>query len=97
MEDHSHIHYFLAADVGGTNARFRLVKRSTTDPTYRSVVMEKTFKAADYSKIDEIFMQIMGSVNARINVCTLAIAGPKDGNKVQVTNIPEWGWIGKKH
>jgi len=87
------IHYFIAADVGGTNARFRIVKRSTQDSAYRKVVLEKSFQASDFESIDDIFMNLLGSINARISICTLAIAGPKDGRKVQVTNIPKWGWI----
>lgn len=90
MEDTKSIHYFIAADVGGTNARFRIVKRSTADHTYRDLVLQKVYPVKDYDSIDSIIMNVMGSINAKIKYMTLAIAGPKEGNTIRITNVPSW-------
>jgi glucokinase len=90
MEDVTSIHYFIAADVGGTNARFRVVKRSITDETYRDVVLEKIFPVKDYTNIESIIGSLLGSLNARIEGMTLAVAGSKENNCIKVTNVPSW-------
>jgi glucokinase len=41
MEDTSDKQYIIACDVGGTNSRFRVVQRSTTDESFREVVYEE--------------------------------------------------------
>lgn len=90
MEDTTNIHYFVASDVGGTNARFRVVKRSTSDESYRDVVIEKVFPVKDYDSIEAIIMSLLGSINARIKCMTLAVAGNKENNCIKVTNVPQW-------
>lgn len=90
MENTENIHYFIASDVGGTNARFRVVKRSTSDESYRDVVLEKTFPVKDYDSIEAIIMTLLGSLNARVKGMTLAVAGSKENETIKVTNVPQW-------
>ena len=67
MEEISGLHYLLVVDVGGTNARFRLVERSINDSSCRSVILEKTYKWKDYKRIQDIFTEFLGNVDSTTN------------------------------
>jgi len=88
-----HIHCFIAADVGGTNARFRVVKRSTMDELYREVVLFKVFPVEDYDSIESIIAVLMSILKGKgetPRVITLAIAGVLENNCIECTNVPRW-------
>ena len=67
MDVSESIHYLLVVDLGGTNARFRLVKRSIDDPNYRSLILEKTYRWTNYDKIDDIFTELFDNIDSISN------------------------------
>lgn len=74
--------YALVGDIGGTNARFALVRPG-------SVALEQihTLPCADFANIDEAcraYFDLVG-VNGVDDAC-LALACPVDGDEIQVTN-----------
>jgi glucokinase len=89
MKGTSVIHSIIAADVGGTNARFRVVKRSF-DGSFREVILFKVYPVKEYDSIESILKEVTSSLKEKVEVITLAIAGVKENNCVKCTNVPQW-------
>ncbi|KHJ53408.1 glucokinase [Aureimonas altamirensis] len=76
----------LLADIGGTNARFALLVDAYAEPKLFPVV-----KTADYPNIDHaIQAAVLDKTSVQPNSAVLAIAGPIDGDEIDLTNSP---WI----
>lgn len=76
---------FLLADIGGTNARFALMKDD-------AISEFRSFPTADFSGIGPAMEAYLGSLPSRpvIRHALLAVAGPVAGNRCTMTNSP---WI----
>ncbi|KFB08285.1 glucokinase [Nitratireductor basaltis] len=75
----------LIGDIGGTNARFAIVVDSYAEPREFPVV-----QTADYETIDEaIQTAILDHTNILPRSAVLAVAGPVDGDEIDLTNC-DW-------
>lgn len=90
METTTDQHYVLAFDIGGTNSRYRVVKRSTSDESFREVVHKGYFKNLDHPSIESVLEATFKVITVEVKVCALAIAGANLDRKVKVTNIAHW-------
>ncbi len=76
----------LIGDIGGTNARFAMVVDAYADPKTFQVV-----QTADYPTIDEaIQTAVLDKTSLLPKSMVLAVAGPVDGDEVDLTNCP---WV----
>ena len=73
---------YIVADVGGTNARFGLVRPNGTD-----VYNTETLQVRDFDHISEAFRSFINKQNLTnpVQAC-VALAGPVEGDQVQLTN-----------
>ncbi|UUP17763.1 Glucokinase [Nitratireductor thuwali] len=75
----------LIGDIGGTNARFAIVVDSYAEPREFPVV-----QTADFATIDEaIQTSILDQTNIIPRSAVLAVAGPVDGDEIDLTNC-DW-------
>jgi glucokinase len=75
----------LIGDIGGTNARFAIVVDSYAEPKEFPVV-----QTADYPTIDEAIQSaILDQTNLIPRSAVLAVAGPVDGDEIDLTNC-DW-------
>ncbi len=76
----------LIADIGGTNARVALLLDAFAEPKTFPVV-----KTADYPNIDDaIQATVLDKTSVQPKSAVLAIAGPIDGDEIDLTNSP---WV----
>ncbi|WP_370539019.1 glucokinase [Aureimonas sp. AU22] len=76
----------LVGDIGGTNARFALLVDAFADPKTFPVV-----QTADFPNIDDaIQAAVLDKTSIRPATAVLAIAGPVDGDEIDLTNSP---WV----
>lgn len=75
----------LAADLGGTHARFRL---SRIQNATRETLAEQNYLAADYPTFYDALAAFIGSHATKIDLASLAVAGPVVDHAVQLTNLP---------
>ncbi|MDP3895260.1 MAG: glucokinase [Mesorhizobium sp.] len=76
----------LIGDIGGTNARFAILVDSYAEPKQFPVV-----QTADFATIDEaIQVTILDRTSILPRSAVLAVAGPVDGDEIQLTNCP---WV----
>ncbi|KAA0972651.1 glucokinase [Aureimonas fodinaquatilis] len=76
----------LIADIGGTNARFALLLDAYADPKTFPVV-----QTADFANIDDaIQAAVLDKTSIQPKSAVLAIAGPVDGDEIDLTNSP---WV----
>ncbi len=76
----------LIGDIGGTNARFAILIDSYAEPKQFPIVA-----TADFATIDEaIQTQILDRTSVQPKSAVLAIAGPIDGDEINLTNCP---WV----
>lgn len=75
----------LLGDIGGTNARFSILANATGEATpFVSV------KTADYPTIDEAIRQVvLDGSDLKPRAAILAVAGPIDGDEIDLTNC-DW-------
>ncbi|MFQ5347427.1 MAG: glucokinase [Rhodothalassiaceae bacterium] len=75
----------LVADIGGTNARFALV----ADGVRPHLVAQRRFACADHATLEAAVEAYLASVAPaqRPRRAVFAIAGPVDGDRVNMTNI----------
>ncbi|MGI2032980.1 glucokinase [Rhizobium panacihumi] len=75
----------LLGDIGGTNARFSILANATAEATpFVSV------KTADYPTIDEAIRQVvLDGSDLKPRSAILAVAGPIDGDEIDLTNC-DW-------
>lgn len=86
--------YALIGDIGGTNARFALIEEGRqNDYLYDQAYLCDNFSALDKA-IEHYFSKaeadIDGFERAQVKRACLAIAGPVEGDFVQMSNYP-WG------
>ncbi|WP_136621623.1 MULTISPECIES: glucokinase [Mesorhizobium] len=78
----------LIGDIGGTNARFSIVLDTNSEAGEPTIV-----QTANYNTIDEaIQAAVLDRSSVRPNSAVLAVAGPVDGDEIELTNCP---WIVK--
>jgi len=76
----------LVGDIGGTNARFALLADAAGEPIVFPVV-----PTADYPNIDDAIEAVVFAHTAiKPKTAVLAIAGPVDGEEIELTNNP---WV----
>ncbi len=75
----------LVGDIGGTNARFAILVDSNAEPKEFPVL-----QTADYATIDEAIQSaILDHTSIRPRSAILAVAGPVDGDEIDLTNC-DW-------
>lgn len=75
----------LIADIGGTNARFAIVKDS-----YAEAKRFPTVRTSDYATLDEaIQAEVLDRTSIVPRSAVLAVAGPIDGDEIDLTNC-DW-------
>ncbi|MCK5931293.1 MAG: glucokinase [Fulvimarina manganoxydans] len=76
----------LIGDIGGTNARFAILKDAFAEPK-----MFENVKTADFTTIDEaIQTAVLDRTSVQPKSAVLALAGPIDGDEIDLTNCP---WV----
>ena len=75
----------LIGDVGGTNARFAIVDSADSDASEPEIV-----RTASFPNIDDAIHAILDGIENRPNSAVIAIAGPVDGDEIELTNCP---WV----
>ena len=76
----------LAADIGGTHARF-LLARGRADAS--GVIDEATLQVADHATVEAAVSAFLDRTGTRaIDRACLAVAGPVDGRIARLTNAP---------
>ncbi len=73
---------FLVADIGGTNARFALSR--SVGPLQLEAIRQ--LRTADFSSPVEAVCAYLQDVNATITHACMAVAGPRSGQRVTMTN-----------
>lgn len=84
--------YTLVADIGGTNARFGLLKINYKENTFE-IVCRKDFKTQDYTDIIFLIQDVLSSCIDKCKTypqdAVFAIAGKVDKNKAILTHCPK--------
>lgn len=80
----------LIGDIGGTNARFALVRDADTGPEDLPTVRTADFKTID----DAIRKALSGHSAIRPRSALLAVAGPVNGDEIPLTNCD---WVIRPH
>ena len=76
----------LIGDIGGTNARFAILIDAYAEPKLFPVV-----QTADFPNIDEaIQADVLDKTSIQPKSAVLAVAGPIDGDEIDLTNCP---WV----
>ena len=75
---------FLAADIGGTYTRLLLAEPCATG--WRTL-REQRFAGHDYPSLAAILAQFL-SLGERPEVACIAVAGPLEGQRIEMTNLP---------
>lgn len=76
----------LIGDIGGTNARFSIVLDANSEASEPQIV-----QTANFATIDEaIRAAVLDRSSVRPHSAVLAVAGPVDGDEIQLTNCP---WV----
>jgi len=74
----------LAADIGGTNARFALLSRD--DGTFWNTEAFQKFKGDDYRTFQDVLSDYLNGLEAQPDCAVFSVAGPISGHKVSLTN-----------
>ncbi|RCS24809.1 glucokinase [Phyllobacterium salinisoli] len=78
----------LVGDIGGTNARFAILVDSYAEPKQFPIL-----QTADFATIDEAIQSaVLDHTSIQPRSAVLAIAGPVDGDEIDLTNCP---WVVK--
>lgn len=72
---------WLVADIGGTNARFGLVRDEG-----RAIADVRKLKGADYPSLQAAALEYLQAVGARVHRAALALATPVHADPVKLTN-----------
>ena len=72
---------WLVADIGGTNARFGLVRDAS-----RAITDVRKLKGADYATLQAAALAYLETVGARVHRAALALATPVHADPVKLTN-----------
>ncbi len=76
----------LIGDIGGTNARFAILVDSYAEPKQFPIVQTAEFATID----DAIQTSILDRTSIQPRSAVLAVAGPVDGDEIDLTNCP---WV----
>lgn len=76
----------LIGDIGGTNARFSVVRDATSEAGEPVIVQTADFPTID----DAIRVAVLEKSSMRPRSAVLAVAGPVDGDAIALTNCP---WV----
>lgn len=76
----------LVGDIGGTNARFALVTDADSPAAEPQIVQTANFATID----DAIQAAVLDRSPVRPRSAVLAVAGPVDGDEIELTNCP---WV----
>lgn len=80
----------LIGDIGGTNARFAILLDAFAEPKAFPIV-----HTADFPNIDDaIQATVLDKTSVQPRSAVLAIAGPIDGDEIDLTNCP---WVVRPH
>lgn len=79
----------LGADVGATNARLAIAEPRAGRP---AIALERRYVNADFSGFERLIEAFVGEAGAgrRIDAACLGVAGPVEGRRVKLTNLP---WV----
>jgi len=77
---------FIVADVGGTNARFALV-RDKKGAKYQ-IDDVRAYLGRNYNTFEEVLTEYLLSIDARPKGACIAIAAPIEGDRVSMANLP---------
>ena len=76
----------LIGDIGGTNARFAILVDANAEPKQFPIV-----QTADFATIDDAIQSaILDRTSLQPRSAVLAVAGPVDGDEIELTNCP---WV----
>ena len=76
----------LIGDIGGTNARFAILVDANAEPKQFPIV-----QTADFATIDDATQSaILDRTSLQPRSAVLAVAGPVDGDEIELTNCP---WV----
>ncbi|SKA21321.1 glucokinase [Consotaella salsifontis] len=75
----------LIGDIGGTNARFAVLENETAEPKHYEIA-----RTADHKTIDDAIRAVVIAAGGRPKSALLAVAGPVDGDEIDLTNAP---WV----
>ena len=82
----------LAADIGGTKSETGLFEASHGK---LRLLSRQRYLNHDYGGIGEIFQEVLKNESHRPNQCCCAVAGPVEGARVSMTNLP-WDIDGRQ-
>lgn len=87
MDQEAIVHFpILIGDIGGTNARFAILVDAFAQPKEFPILA-----TADYKSIEEaIQVCVLDKTSVQPRSAIFAIAGPVDGDEIQLTNCP---WV----
>lgn len=87
MDQEASIHFpILIGDIGGTNARFAILVDAYAQPKEFPILA-----TADFETIDEaIQLNVLDKTSVQPRSAIFAIAGPVDGDEIELTNCP---WV----
>lgn len=74
----------LAADVGGTNARFALLSRNEDD--FWNIDAYQKFKGDDYKTFQDVLAAYLDQLDEQPSAAIFSVAGPVTNQKVTLTN-----------
>jgi glucokinase len=78
----------IAADIGGTHARFRLIR---FDAALAEPLAERALPVANFASFDDAldaFLDASGALRESVSSAAFAVAGPVQGRRVRLTNAP---------
>ena len=76
----------LIGDIGGTNARFSILRDAFAEPKTFPIV-----QTSDHETIDDaIQSSVLDKTSIQPKTAVLAVAGPIDGDAIELTNCP---WV----
>lgn len=85
-QDHNYPFPILIGDIGGTNARFAILVDAFAEPKEFPVIA-----TSDFSTIDEAIQAgVLDRTSMQPRTAILAVAGPVDGDEIDLTNCP---WV----
>lgn len=75
---------FLAGDIGGTKTNLAVfsAEKGAHEP-----VAEATFVSANYQDLETMIQEFLVAAHAQIEIAAFGVAGPIQGNRVQMTNL----------
>jgi len=77
----------MVADVGGTNARFRLIDKGADEDGSSTMRREEVLLSADFDSLTDAARAFLGDDPAPDAAC-LAVAGPVIDGRCRATNLP---------